>query len=448
MPAKKIAIIGGGILGLSTAYYLLKDAKDAIEITIFEKSDKLGGLAITNRIEGMEIEKFYHHFFKSDTSLYDLLKDLGLEDKLRWYKSKMGIYHEDKLIDFSSALDILKFPNLNFFQRLKLGIGSFYLQKWPSNKPFENISAIDWCNKFFGAKIASIFWEPLLKSKFAEDYRIINMIWLRARLKDRASSRGLPWKDEKLGYIDGSINTLFMALMKVLKEKKVRIQTSTQIKSYQFKVNSHRLVYLDGEKGNKEITEDFDILVSTVSPKVFVKLFSPPKKYINELQKIKFLSAMCLTIVSKTSFMPYYWLTINDPKKPFLAVIEHTNFLDKALYGNKSILYMGKYLTAKDLMYFMPQEEIEQLAKKLLKEINPKFDLNSIEKIYLAKADTAQHVIDPTSKPLLPYTGKKGLYYSHFSQIFEHDRGVNYAIAQGNNLSKLIIKNERINSNS
>ena len=150
MQKQKIAIIGGGILGLCTAYYLSKACKDNCEIVLIEKDEKLGGLALTSRVEGMELEKYYHHFFKSDKALQSLLKELGLEKKLRWYKSKTGIFHEDKLIDFSNALDILKFPNLPFFPRLRLGLVSFYLQKWPSKKSFEGIYAIDWCNKYFG----------------------------------------------------------------------------------------------------------------------------------------------------------------------------------------------------------------------------------------------------------------------------------------------------------
>jgi len=83
MQKKRIVIIGGGILGLTTAYYLGKFCQNNCEITLLEKNDRLGGLAITSRIEGMEVERFYHHFFKSDKALLKLLKGLGLETKLR-----------------------------------------------------------------------------------------------------------------------------------------------------------------------------------------------------------------------------------------------------------------------------------------------------------------------------------------------------------------------------
>ena len=146
--------------------------------------------------------------------------------------------------------------------------------------------------------------------------------------------------------------------------------------------------------------------------------------------------------------MPYYWLTISDPNKPFVAVIEHTNFIDKALYNNKSVLYLGKYLSPKDEFYNLSLEELTNISIKFLKEINPEFDATWIENIAMVKTDTAQHIVDPKSLSPSPNAGKKGLYYAHFSQIYDHDRGVNYAIEQSINLSNFIIENERINNNS
>jgi len=442
---QKIAIIGGGILGLCTAYYLNKSCGDNCDITLIEKNEKLGGLTLTSRVEGMELERFYHHFFKSDKALQGLLNELGLGSKLRRYPSKMGIYHKNKLIDFSSAVDILKFPNLSFFSRLRLGIGSLFLQKWPSKKSFEGVYAIDWCNKFFGKDITKIFWEPLLKAKFAGDYNKIGMLWLRARLRDRASSRGLPWKDEQLGYIDGSINTLIVKLMERLEKGGVKIVTKADITSYKYKVKKHRMSY---QVGGITTKDDYDVIVSTITPKSFTKIFDPPKRYINDLSKIKFLGAICLTLTLKKQFMPYYWLTINDPEKPFLAVIEHTNLIDKALYGYKSVLYLGKYLSPKDELYNLTEDEIVNIAVKFLKEINPDFDNTWIDNASIIKTETAQHILDLNAIPPLPTVGKNGLYYAHFSQIYEHDRGVNYAIAQSLDLSNLIIKNERINNNT
>lgn len=57
--AAKIGIIGAGISGLATAYYLLQESLQqnlAIDLTILEKSDRLGGVIWTEKTEGFLLE--------------------------------------------------------------------------------------------------------------------------------------------------------------------------------------------------------------------------------------------------------------------------------------------------------------------------------------------------------------------------------------------------------
>lgn len=59
---KRVAIIGGGFTGLTAAFKL---AKKGHKVTILEKGEELGGLASGFKIEGADIEKAYHHLFKT-----------------------------------------------------------------------------------------------------------------------------------------------------------------------------------------------------------------------------------------------------------------------------------------------------------------------------------------------------------------------------------------------
>ena len=51
----KVLIIGGGITGLAAAYRLQQQAPDA-QITVIEKSERLGGKILTERVGGFVIE--------------------------------------------------------------------------------------------------------------------------------------------------------------------------------------------------------------------------------------------------------------------------------------------------------------------------------------------------------------------------------------------------------
>lgn len=75
---KKIGIIGGGISGL-TAAFLLK--KSGFKVTLFEKSERVGGNIQTIEIDNFKIEYAPNSLLKSPR-LVDLIKDLNLESQV------------------------------------------------------------------------------------------------------------------------------------------------------------------------------------------------------------------------------------------------------------------------------------------------------------------------------------------------------------------------------
>lgn len=82
---KKIAIIGGGVTGLSAAYYLLEKQKDTqlpFDFQLFEKSDRFGGKIYTSKQAGFTIERGADSFLARKESATRLVKKLGLEEDL------------------------------------------------------------------------------------------------------------------------------------------------------------------------------------------------------------------------------------------------------------------------------------------------------------------------------------------------------------------------------
>jgi len=81
---KRIAIIGGGIAGLSAAFYLEKARRAGADLqwTLFEKSDRLGGVIQTERHEGFVIEAGPDSFLSIKPDASRLCQELGLGDQL------------------------------------------------------------------------------------------------------------------------------------------------------------------------------------------------------------------------------------------------------------------------------------------------------------------------------------------------------------------------------
>ena len=431
----KYAIIGAGVLGLTLA---LRLAQKGQQVTVLEKSKDFGGLAAGIPYGNSSIEKYYHHWFKSDIHIQKLVEELGLKDKLVWLPSKVGVYYQDKIYDFSTALSILKFSPLNFLQRLRLGIVSLLLQKNKNYKKFESITALEWCRKNFGGKVTDVIWEPLLKGKFGEYFDKISMSWLWARIYDRSSSRPNPLSKEYLGYLDGGFQLFINTLVERCKKTGVKLIAEAELQSHYYNGKVHTLEYVvDGKK----IKEEFATVTATVPGPVFTKLFRVSDFLKAQINSIKYLGAMNMVLVLDQSVIPYYWLNVNDPSFPFLVLVEHTNFADKKNYADKVIVYVAKYLDIEDELYKKDQDQLLEIYTEYLKRINPDFDKSWIKEMYLFKAAYAQHIV-LNNYQMPPYrTDIPGLYLANFSQIYPHDRGTNYAIEQADKMSGIILGN-------
>ncbi|MCR2821065.1 protoporphyrinogen oxidase [Lederbergia panacisoli] len=82
---KRVVVIGGGITGLTTAYYLQKtiaDQKLPVEVTLLEASHKLGGKIQTVHQDGFVIERGPDSFLERKTSAAELAREVGLGDEL------------------------------------------------------------------------------------------------------------------------------------------------------------------------------------------------------------------------------------------------------------------------------------------------------------------------------------------------------------------------------
>ncbi|MCD7034870.1 protoporphyrinogen oxidase [Metabacillus sp. GX 13764] len=82
---KKTIIIGGGLTGLSAAFYLEKEAKEKglpLSIDLIESSPRLGGKIQTVSKDGYVIERGPDSFLERKASAPELMKDLGIEDQL------------------------------------------------------------------------------------------------------------------------------------------------------------------------------------------------------------------------------------------------------------------------------------------------------------------------------------------------------------------------------
>src|SRR6185312_4770117 len=122
----RIGILGGGITGLTAAFYLLKAGH---EVSILEGRAQVGGLATYHDFGAFSWDKFYHCILTSDGPLLELIRDLGLLEELRWTETKVGFFSQGKLYSMTTTADFLRFPALSLWQKVRLGLGIMYVSR-------------------------------------------------------------------------------------------------------------------------------------------------------------------------------------------------------------------------------------------------------------------------------------------------------------------------------
>ena len=423
----KVAIIGAGFGGLAAGHRL---AKNGVDVTIFESDSKPGGLAVGFKQPNWKwtMEAHYHHWFTNDSSAFDLAKEIG--HKVEVTRPKTSTFIEGKIYQLDSPLSLLLFNKLNFIDRLRTGLILAILKLIPLGTWLERTSSENFLKRFMGTKSWEILWKPLFDKKFSSFSREIAASWFWARIKKRTAS---------LGYPEGGFLAFAEHLDELIKKYRGNIFYKTPVRGIYLNEKTKKIII----ETNKESYE-YDKVICTLPSPLFVKITKRlPENYVKKLLDLKGIGAVNLLLSLKQPFLEdgTYWLNINASHFPFLAIVEHTNFMKSKHYGGEHLIYIGNYLPHEHPYY---QKDIGDLLREFypfLKTINPKFDRSWITKGFVFKAPFAQPIIPLNYSKNVPafVTPIKGLYLCNIQQVYPWDRGTNYAIENGETVAKLIL---------
>ena len=425
----KIGIIGAGFGGMAAAYDLRKAGHN---VTVFESANFVGGLASGFKEPHWDwaVEKFYHHWFASDKHMLALIEELGLSDGVIFPRPYTVLLHKGKWYPFDSILKALLFPGLGFgLNKLRFGLVGLYLRLTNNWKPLEKYTVDEWMRKWAGKEVYEQMWQPLVIGKFGPYYKDVNMAWMWARLKARTT---------RLGTYKGGFQAFADRFAEILRDQRVEIRLGARVES--IKREQERLA-VRSEAGS----EFFDQVLVTTSPNLMAKLCPElPESYLKGLLELKSMGAvvMVLSLKHQLSEQGYYWFSLpKDQGFPFLALVEHTNFVSPEHFGGDHILYAGDYLVPGHEYFSLSDDELLERFAPAFKRINPKFELNWVKKKWVFKTNYAQPVplVDHSKNIPSIETPIHGLYFASMSQVYPWDRGTNFAVEIGRKAAKLMI---------
>lgn len=426
----KIAIIGAGYGGMAAAYDLKKAGHD---VTIFESADYVGGLASGFKEPhwNWSVEKFYHHWFQSDSEMLGLIRELGWEDKVRFPRPQTVMLYKNKWYPFDSIFKMALFPGLGWgINKIRFGFVGLFLRLTNNWRALEKVTADAWMMKWAGKTVYEQMWKPLLIGKFGPYYKDVNMAWMWARIKARTT---------RLGTFEGGFQKFADLFAEKLRESGVGIRLGVKVESIK-REQAGMSVRSVGK------SESFDKVLVTTSPNLMAR-FCPdlPEKYLKGLLELKSMGAVVMTLALKYPLSKdgYYWFNVpKDEGYPFLALVEHTNFVPTENFGGDRIVYAGDYLELGHEYFSMSDDELLERFIPAFQKFNPEFSREWIRKIWVSKTNYAQPVPLVNHSKNIPeiQTPIEGLYFASMSQVYPWDRGTNFAVEIGRRAARMIIE--------
>lgn len=434
-PARRVAVIGAGPMGLAAAHALLKSGA---QVEVLERDDRLGGMSAHFDLAGTRIERYYHFVCAPDQTTFDYLRELGLEGRLHWRDTHMGFYFNGTLHDWGNPLALLRFPGLSLVQKLRYGLHVMRAKAITDWTPFDAFSSTEWLQRWIGKPAYDVMWKSLFHYKFYEHENSLSAAWLGTRIKRVALSRKSIFQ-ERLGYLEGGSEALLDALAGRIGQLGGRIALGAPVDEVLHDPARDgaparvRGVRVGG------VERRFDAVVSTV-PLPYVSRLVPglPAAEAAQIAAITNVGVVCVIMKLKRPFTRNFWLNINDPRIQIPGLIEYTNL--NPLDGC-SIVYAPFYMPQTHPKYDRPAQAFVDETLAAMALIRPGFDRSDVIEATASRYQYAQTVCTPGFFDALPPIASAlgGLYLADTSHYYPEDRSISESLRLGERLAAAVL---------
>ena len=417
------AVIGGGLLGLTTAHRL---AQAGERVTIFEAAPELGGLASAWRLGDVVWDRHYHVIMLSDTSLRSLLAELGLADELRFDQTRTGFFTGKGFYRMATAIDYLKFPALSLIDKVRLAATLHYISRIKDGRALEKIPLAAWLTRVSGRRVFEQIWRPLLAAKMGDNYKIASASFIWSYVARIYAARKGGMKREMYGYIPGGYARILGRFGERLAAAGVDIQLAAPVEAIERRTGGLAVTTPKG-------TQTFDrVVVTAAGPHAarMAKGLSEDEK--ERLNGIVYQGIICASALIDRPLAGYYLTYITDGSIPFTAIVEMSALVDKEEnFGGASLVYLPRYVTADDPYWQLDDAEIERRFVAGLARIYPDLAPANIRSFRVSRVRQVYAISTLNYSDRLPpmITSVPGLYIVNSAHIVNGTLAVNESVA-------------------
>ena len=367
---KHYAIIGSGIMGMTLA---LRLAQRGNKVTVFESAPGAGGLASSWEMNGIVWDRFYHVILMSDINTRKILREIGLEDEIRWVETKTGFYSDGKLYSMSNMIEFFKFPPINLIDKFRLGLTIFVASRIKNWKNLETIPVATWLQNWSGKRVFEKIWLPLLKAKLGENYKNTSAAFIWTTIQRMYAARRSGLKKEMFGYVKGGYNRVISRFTSHLTGLGVEFRFNNNVKTIR-SANNGLEVLIENCK-----PELFDKVISTLPSQLSVKIAEGLNEHEKKLHNsIKYLGVICPSVLLKKAISPYYVTNITDNWPPFTGIIEMTALIDKMELNGNHLVYLPKYVEPEDKLFTKKDPALKAIFLGALLKMYPQITEDDI----------------------------------------------------------------------
>jgi protoporphyrinogen/coproporphyrinogen III oxidase len=385
---KRIAIIGGGIAGLSAAFYLEKARRAGANLqwVLFEKSDRLGGVIETERRDGFVIEAGPDSFLSIKPDATRLCQELALGDQLipsNDATRKTYILVKGKLVPIPHGLEfmvptrvwpMIRTPLFSFKTKLRMATEMFSAAR----KDASDESVGDFVRRHFGQEMVDRVAEPLLAGvyggnaerlsiravlpRFAEMERQHGSL-VRATLRAKALARPGAKPQPLFTSLKNGMQQMVDAFIAALPQVSIRMRQQNL---------SLRPVNDDWHIESAGLSERFqEVLLAVPAPAAagLLRQFHPA--LIEGLAKIEYTSTAAVALAYDQAELPAghgFLVPRSENRKIMACTFVHKKFAHRAPDDKKLLRCFFSSSRMPDLLTHS-DEQLQQIAQQELREI-------------------------------------------------------------------------------
>ncbi len=389
---KRVAIIGGGIAGLSAAWYLEKARQSGadLEWTLYEKSDRLGGVIRTEHHDGFVLEAGPDSFLTIKPDAAQLCTELGLAGELissNDKERKTYILVKGRLVPIPHGLEFMvptrigpmaTTPLFSFKTKLRMAAELFSAPR----KDVEDESVGEFVRRHFGQEMVDRVAEPLLAGvyggnveklsvravlpRFAEMERESGSL-VRATLKAKSHAQAVAKPGERpqplFTSLKNGMQQMVDALINALPKSNLRLQ-------------QHGVSVRPADNGwqieSAGMKEQFDAaLLAVPAPTAATILREAVPMLIDGLSRIEYTSSAAVALAYDNVDLPAghgVLVPRSENRKIMACTFVHKKFSHRAPEGKKLLRCFFSSSRMTDLLRYS-DEDLQTITRQELKEV-------------------------------------------------------------------------------